>query len=164
MSLEKSWEIISIAFACARRWIVWLILIFRLAPSLWTLAFTIKAISPGFSASSPALRPAFSAPTILRTKPRSRRCLDTQLAKREIFPQAVFRSLRNNSTCPSTCRRVKLLAQLEHSQKFSIALSLVIRFFVWKPKNLPPSMRISILEHCGLAHLEIMSQWRLLHS
>jgi hypothetical protein len=57
---------------------------------------------------------------------------------------------------------VKLLAQLAQSQKFSIVLFFALAFFVWKPKNLPPSMRISILEHCGLAHFEIMSQWRLL--
>jgi hypothetical protein len=112
MNLEKSWEVISIAFACARRGSSWLILLFR-------LVFSTRA--------------------------------------KDIF-QAVFRSLRNNSTWPSTCLSVKLLAQLAHSQKFSIALA----FCVWKPKNLPPSMRISILEHCGLAHFEIMSQWRLL--
>jgi hypothetical protein len=52
---------------------------------------------------------------------------------------------------------VKSLTQLLQSQKFSMAL-----FFVGKPKNLPPSMRMSVLEHCGLAHFEIMSQWRRL--
>lgn len=71
--------------------------------------------------------------------------------------QAVFLSLRSNSTRSSMCRRVKFLAQLLQSQKFSIALS-----FVGNPKNLPPSMRMSILEHCGLAHFEIMSRWQLL--
>jgi AraC-like DNA-binding protein len=39
MNLEKSWEVISIAFACARRRIVWLILIFRLAPSALDFGF-----------------------------------------------------------------------------------------------------------------------------
>lgn len=43
-------------------------------------------------------------------------------------------------------------------------LSLATRFPVWKPKNLPPSSRIRVLEHCGLAHFEIMSQWRLLNT
>ena len=36
--------------------------------------------------------------------------------------QAVLRCLLCNSTLPSTWRKVKLLAQVAHSQKFSIAL------------------------------------------
>jgi hypothetical protein len=59
---------------------------------------------------------------------------------------------------------VKLLAQLAQSQKFSNDLLFVSSLLVWKPKNLPPSRRIKVLEHCGLAHFEIMSQRRLLHS
>jgi hypothetical protein len=59
---------------------------------------------------------------------------------------------------------VKLLAQLAHSQKFSNDLLFVSSLLVGKPKNLPPSRRIKVLEHCGLAHFEIMSQWRLLHT
>jgi hypothetical protein len=65
--------------------------------------------------------------------------------------QAVFRSRCNTSTRPSICRNVKYFEQLPQSQKFSIAL------LGWgKPKNLPPSRRIRVLEHCGLAHFEII--------
>jgi hypothetical protein len=44
--------------------------------------------------------------------------------------QAVFRSLRNNSTWPCICLSVKLLAQLAQSQKFSIVLFFALAFFV----------------------------------
>jgi hypothetical protein len=46
---------------------------------------------------------------------------------------------------------VKYFEQLPQSQKFSIAL-----LGLGKPKNLPPSRRIRVLEHCGLAHFEII--------
>jgi hypothetical protein len=42
---------------------------------------------------------------------------------------------------------------LAHSQKFSILLS-----FAAKPKNLPPSSRMSCRGHFGLAHFEIIAK------
>jgi hypothetical protein len=45
-----------------------------------------------------------------------------------------------------------------HSQKCSMVFPLVAN-----PKNLPPSNRISILEHAGLAHFWIMDERRAVH-
>jgi hypothetical protein len=46
---------------------------------------------------------------------------------------------------------VKFREQSTQSQKCSIDIGRV-----WKPKNLPPSKRMSCLGHFGLAHLEII--------
>src|SRR5437764_13232555 len=56
-----------------------------------------------------------------------------------------------NCTFPCSCFRVKFLEQLTHNQKCSIPF-----LEVGNPKNLPPSRRISSLEHFGLAHFEII--------
>jgi AraC family transcriptional regulator len=102
----------------------WPTLIFRSAPLPWIWASTIKAISPGSFARSPAPRPACFAGNILNTRPQlqhSNKSMAVDQAPTSSI-QAVFRSLSRSSTWPSTCSNVKLLAQLAHNQKFSMAL------------------------------------------
>ena len=57
-----------------------------------------------------------------------------------------------SSTLPWINFSVKSREQEVQSQKCSIPLFC----WLWKPKNLPPSRRISNLEQTGLAHLETM--------
>lgn len=58
-----------------------------------------------------------------------------------------------SSTLPSLNFKVNSFEQFRHNQKCSIAFLSRMG----KPKNLPPSRRMSILEQLGFAHLEIMA-------
>jgi AraC-like DNA-binding protein len=93
------------------------------APLPWIWASMIKAIHPGLSPdhgrhARHVSRGIFSTQDHSCYTAINRCCWPGTTSSR----QAVFRSLSRSSTLPSTCSNVKLLEQLAHNQKFSMAL------------------------------------------